>query len=164
MSHRHPLWEQRLHALIEKRFNARHAYGRNDCLLLMADAVKALTGKDLGRGHRGKYKSAASASRYLRSLGHETPESYLDSLFAEKPIGFAQRGDIVLVPGNSVPGQPESWALPAICYGDVALAIGASEEREGLHRIPRALWLKAYAVGEMHADIPKPRKRRKGAG
>jgi hypothetical protein len=36
--------------------------------------------------------------------------------------------------------------------GADALVIGFSEERAGLHRIPRGQWLKAYAVGEQFAD------------
>lgn len=148
---RHPLWEARLNALLAERSNAPYYYGSNDCLLFPAAAVKAVTGKDHGRGHRGKYKSAASASRYLRSLGHESPEGYLDGLFPEKPIGFAQRGDLVLAEDG----------IPAVCMGDYALSVGAEDSREGLVRVPRTQWVKAWAIGEQHADVP--RKRRKAA-
>jgi hypothetical protein len=46
----------------------------------------------------------------------------------------------VLVPG-------EGWNLPAICMGDFALFIATDGETEGLARVPRALWLKAWSVG-----------------
>lgn len=144
MSHRHPLWEQRLVGLIEKSRERPYAYGRHDCLLWPAAAVKAVTGKDHGRGHRGKYRSAASASRYLRSLGFDSPEQFLDSLFDEKPIGFAQRGDLVL----------GSDGIPGVCIGDVALSVG--DGSAGLVRVPRAQWVKAWAVGDHHSGEMAP--------
>ena len=134
---RHPQWEARLTALVaEKRF-APYAYGHHDCMLWPAAVAKAVTGKDHGRGHRGKYKSAASASRYLRSLGHDTPESYLDSLFDEKPVGFAQRGDLVLAADG----------IPAVCMGGFGLSVGQEGNTEGLVRVPRSDWVKAWRVG-----------------
>lgn len=135
MSARHPLWAQRLSAVLEKNARRPYAYGQWDCLLFPAAVVKAVTGKDYGRGHRGKYKSAASASRYLRSLGHDTPESYLDSLFPEKPVGFAQRGDLVLADDG----------VPAACMGAYALSVGEGEA--GMVRVPRSQWVKAWRVG-----------------
>lgn len=150
MSHRHPKWEQRLLAFVAANMSKPYRYGRNDCLLFPANAVKAVTGKDYGRGHRGKYRSAASASRYLRSLGHDSPESYLDALFEEKLPGFAQRGDLVLA-GDGIPG---------LCMGDFALSVAEGEA--GLVRVPRSEWVKAWAIGEHHSgECACPRKRRK---
>lgn len=155
MTHaRHPQWETRLLALIEKNRGRAYAYGRWDCLMMPAAVVKAVTGKDHGRGHRGQYRSPASASRYLRSLGFDSPAALLDSLFVAKPIGFAQRGDIVLC-------KTDSGDNPGVCMGGHALVVGQQGEAEGLVRVPRELWLKAWAVGEQHADVPKMRKRRK---
>jgi hypothetical protein len=146
---RHPQWEQRLHDYFVAVHDLPHAYGQHDCLLHAANTIRAVTGKDPARGHRRKYKSQASAVRYLERLGHDSPEAMLDSLLKQKPVGFAQRGDIVLVPGNAVPGMPEGWAIPATVFdGANALVIADGEERQGLHRIPRGQWLKAYAVGD----------------
>lgn len=147
--HRHPQWEARLNALVARDMARPYAYGRHDCLLWAAAAAKAVTGKDYGRGHRGKYASAAGAARYLRRLGHETPESYLDSLFPEKLPGFAQRGDLVLAPDG----------IPALCMGDHALSV--AEGNAGLARVPRGEWVKAWAVGEHHSGAAAaPRRRR----
>lgn len=149
---RRPDWEPRLIAAVEKYREQPYAYGRHDCLLWAANAVKAVTGKDFGRGHRGKYRSAASASRYLRqAFGADSPEALLDSLFETKPIGFVQRGDLVIA----------SDGIPAVCVGEFALSPGAEGNREGLVRVRRAEWKKAWAVGEQHADVPRRRKRRK---
>lgn len=138
---RHPNWEQRLSAFVSKSFERPHEYGGHDCLLFPAGAVKAVTGKDFGRGHRGKYRSPASAVRHLKSMGFTSPEALLDSLFEERPVSFAQRGDLVLVPGDG------GWDFPGVCYGDTALVIADIEGREGLFESPRHEWLKAWAVG-----------------
>jgi hypothetical protein len=135
---RRPDWEARLSALVEKRKSAPYTPSRHDCLLWPADAVKAVTGKDFGCGHRGKYKSTASGYRHLREkLGHDSPESLLDSLFDEKPIGFAGRGDLVLADDG----------IPAICMGAFALSVG--EGAVGLVRVPRETWIKAWTVGNV---------------
>lgn len=155
---RHAQWEERLHTLITANLDREHVYGRWDCLLgLAAETVQAVTGEDFARGHRGKYKSQASAVRYLKGLGFRSPAAMLDSLLEQKPIGFAGRGDLVLCPGSAL-GQP--WDIPGVCMGDFALVIGTDGEREGLHRIPRALWLKAWAVGDHHSTIQAPKRKR----
>lgn len=148
---RHPQWEPRLVDFIAANVARPYKYGQHDCLLFAANAVKAVTGKDHGRGHRGKYKNAASASRYLRGLGFGSPEELLDSLFDEKPVGFAQRGDLVLA-GDGI---------AAVCMGAFALSVGqdpsassgqapstsSGQARDGLVSIPRSDWVKAWRVG-----------------
>lgn len=132
---RHPKWDARLAECVSRCRRKPYTPSHHDCLLWPAEAVKAVTGKDHGRGHRGKYKSTATAYRYLQSLGFKSPEAYLDSLFETKPVGFAQRGDLVLV-------HTESGDNPGVCMGSFVLVAGETE----LLRAPRALWLKAWAV------------------
>jgi hypothetical protein len=140
---RHPQWEARLHALIEKSIARPYEWGRWDCLMLAAEAAKAITGKDHARGHRVKYKSQASAYRYLKQqFKAETPEALLDSLFDRKPVGFAGRGDIVM--GDD--------GIPMLCMGAFALSI--AEGTAGLVKVPRDQWRKAWAVGEHHSSWP----------
>ena len=112
-----PDWEQRLHDVIAANLARPHEYGRHDCLIFAGNVVKAITGKDFARGHRGKYDSHAKAYRHLKQMGFASPEALLDSLFDEKPIGFAGRGDIVLV-------HTESGDNPGIVIGDFALLVG----------------------------------------
>lgn len=152
MTGRHPQWEQRLGALIEGGASRPYVYGKWDCVMFPVDAAKAVTGKDHGRGHRGKYSTAAGAARYLKKLGFDSPEAALDSLFAEKPAGFAQRGDLVLC-------RTGSGDNPGVCMGAHALVVGVARspassgppgaEVAGLIRVPRDLWLKAWAVGDV---------------
>lgn len=141
---RHPLWEARLLEFVEANRDRPHEWGRWDCLLMTAAAVHAVTGKDHGRGHRGKYRSLASAYRHLHRLGFTSPETLLDSLFDEKPIGFAQRGDLVLC-------RTDSGNNPGVCMGDFALVVAQAGEREGLLPVHRAEWLKAWAIGDHHS-------------
>lgn len=131
-----PDWEPRLSAYLAKVASKPHSYGKHDCLLFTAGAVKAVTGKDLARGHRGKYKSAASSARYLCKLGFDTPAAMIDSLLPEKPVGFAMRGDIVA----------DEEGVPGVCIGGDAVFVGMEGEREGLFRAPRKAWRKAWAV------------------
>ena len=125
-------WEAALAAYLERVRDKPYAYGQHDCLLFVAGSIKALTGKDLARGHRGKYKSATGAKRYLKKLGFSSPEKMLDSLLPAKPVGFAQRGDIVLADNN-----------PGVCVGGEAVFAG----EDGLILKPRAEWSKAWGVG-----------------
>lgn len=143
-----PDWEERFHTVVAANLRRPHVYGEWDCLLWPAAAVKAVTGKDLARGHRRKYNSLATAYRHLQSLGFDSPEAFLGVKFDEKPVGYAGRGDIVLV---DVPAT-DGIRLPAVVIGDVALAIVADVAGyEGLARFPRSLWLKAWAVGDHHS-------------
>lgn len=158
MSCRLPDWESRLHAFLEGAFDRPHAYASHDCLVgLTAGVLEALTGEDHAAEHRGKYRSQAGAVRHLKRLGYASPEALLDDRLEAKPIAFAQRGDLVLVPGNLIEDMPPSWSIPAVCYGDYALVIAEAAvlggtPRQGLGRVPRRYWLKAYAVGDHHSD------------
>jgi hypothetical protein len=146
---RHPQWEARLHGLVSENLNRPYAWGEWDCLMLSADVAKAVTGKDHARGHRGKYKSHASAYSYLkRTFGVMSPEALLDKLFPQKNVGFAQRGDLVLCRVDKMGDELAPGDVPGVCLGAFALVAG----EDGLRRIPRGeRWLKAWAVGEHHS-------------
>lgn len=132
-------WDSRLSALVREQRKVPHKFGSWDCLLWPAAAVKATTGKDFGRGHRGKYKSLASAYVHLKKMGHESPEALLDSLFEQKPIGFAQKGDLVLC-------RADNGEQPGVCFGAFALVVGEEGTKQGLIRLSRDRWLKAWAI------------------
>jgi hypothetical protein len=54
-------WPERLRTLVAANVARQHAYGEWDCMLLAAATVEAMTGKDHGKKHRGKYRSPAAA-------------------------------------------------------------------------------------------------------
>jgi hypothetical protein len=129
-----PTWEPRLAAYLAEARTRPHAYGRFDCMLFCAGAVKAVTGMDLARGHRGKYSSAAGSLRHLKKRGFDSPEAMLDSLLPERALMKARRGDVIL----------DDEGIPGICIG--ADALMASEK--GWVRLPRKHWRKAWGVGD----------------
>jgi hypothetical protein len=134
-------WEARLAAYLEKARGQPHKYGKHDCILHAANAVRALTGRDLAKGHRGKYRGRVSARRYLEKLGHRSVEAMLDALLPEREVAFARRGDLVM----------DADGVPGVCLGGSAAFVGALNEdgrvTEGLVTQPRAAWVKAWAVG-----------------
>lgn len=95
-SRRLPDWPERLAAYIDARRRQPFAWGQQDCALFAADAVLAITGRDLARPWRGRYRSAAGAARILREQGglHGMADDALPRL---PHVGQAQRGDLLLV-------------------------------------------------------------------
>lgn len=86
-------WPERLIEFIESRRRMPFEWGRNDCALFAADAVEAMTGEDLAKKWRG-YKSERGALRRIKRAGGMRR---LAEGLPERPVGYAQRGDVVLV-------------------------------------------------------------------
>ena len=129
---RHNTWEQALADYIEgKRFEP-FEYGVNDCCTFISGAVIAMTGEDPMPEFRGQYNSLASSVRALRDIGEGDLESTLDAKFPVTPIGRAQRGDIAFFTDSA-----------GIIVGDFAWFVSD----DGLERVPRADWDKAWSMG-----------------
>lgn len=96
---RFPDWPQRLYAAIEQRRRLPHAWGSNDCALMAADLVRAMTGEDFGAPFRGRYSDADGARAILAALGHPDLASLADSFLPrlERP----RRGDVLLLPSRN---------------------------------------------------------------
>lgn len=129
-----PDWEQRLGAYLESVSDRPHAYGEHDCLLFCSGIVQAVTGVDLSRGRRGRYRDSIGAARHLRQLGFRSAAELIGSLLPERPVGFARRGDLVL-------GED---GIPGVCLGGTAAFVTEA----GLASSPRPEWAKAWSVGE----------------
>jgi len=82
-----------LHEVRRKPF----AFGRHDCTLFAADAVLAMTGRDLAAKWRGKYRSLSEGMALLRAAGHDSNTALAASLFDECPVAMAQPGDIAVI-------------------------------------------------------------------
>ena len=122
-------WEARLGAYIAEKRGEAFAWGQNDCCTFSAGAVQAITSEDPMPEFRGKYDTALGSVRILE--GKEL-EQVLDEKFSEVPISFAQRGDLVMHDG---------------CVGVVAGDYGWFVSEDGLERVKRPLWDKAWRVG-----------------
>lgn len=138
---RRPDWDGRLADYLAKAAKRTYEPGAHDCLLFPAGAIRAVTGRDLGKGHRGKYRTPAQAEAYLRKLNAGSPEELLDSLLPPRAPAFAMRGDIVLV-------EIDGKRHPGVCIGADALIIASPEDTgvDGLFRIGRQHWVRAWAV------------------
>lgn len=129
-------WEQRLAAYLAGCEGAAFIWGKMDCALFAAGAVLAMTDFDPAAAFRGRYRSVAGSVRALRVHGAGTLEATIDSMFPERPIGFARRGDLVLHDG-----------AVGVCVGDAAVFIGEEGGAPGLVRIARSGWTRAWSVG-----------------
>lgn len=129
-------WEQALSQYLAERETKPHKYGTHDCALFGAGAVMAMTGVDPAAEFRGKYQSAAGATKALIKYGAGTLEATMDAKFPLIPIGFARRGDLVFYEGNV-----------GVMWFGFALFAGQEGDFEGLVKIERAKLQKAWAVG-----------------
>jgi len=131
--HRLPDWQSRLAACLAERYQRPFAWGQQDCALLAADCVHAVTGADPAADLRG-YTTAREAVRVLHRHGG------LRGLAAARlgaPIApaFAQLGDVGVVRA----GKREAMA---VCGGGFWLAPG----RYGLVAYPLAEAVVAWGV------------------
>lgn len=133
---RHPEWEARLNAWLEQCADKPHAWGSHDCVLFAAGVSRAVTGFDPGQRHRGQYRSAAGSSRYLRSLGWDTPEAAFDAHYPRTECAMAQRGDLVLY-AESI----------GVCLGGIALFVGEEGGEPGLVRVAMNEVAAAWKLG-----------------
>lgn len=92
------------------------AWGVNDCCLFAADAVLALTGKDVAADVRGSYSDALGAARIIDARGGLSAIATAALGASVLPV-FAAVGDVVLL-------LNEGREMLAICNGTSAVAPG----------------------------------------
>lgn len=139
-----PDWERRLHDFIAEHRDRPFEWGQWDCALFATACAAAITGHDAGAAYRGSYDSRAGSAKALRELGQGTLLRTVNASFDVKPVGLAQRGDLVWCDGSL-----------GVCMGANALFVGEERlaektgalMREGLISIPRRAWTRAWAVG-----------------
>jgi len=138
-----PDWEERLSDYIRANMDRPFEYGQHDCILFSCGAVEAVTGQDPASEDRGAYADVEGAKETLKGWPGKTLLKAVDSVFERKPVGLAQRGDLVWFKGSV-----------GVCYGSIAMFVGEERiadvagvrMREGLISIPRGQWEKAWAV------------------
>lgn len=132
MIERLPNWEQALSDYILSKRDEPFVYGENDCCMFAAGAMIAITGIDPIPEFRGKYKSLASSIRMLKELGAGDLEKTIDGKLPEIAVGLAQRGDVAFYDGSlGVVMDGYAWFV----------------SDDGLERIPRSEWTKAWSIG-----------------
>lgn len=132
-----PNWEERLSAFLIANREREFLWGQWDCITMACSAVEAMTGHDPAAAYRGRYSSAAGAKAILRELGKGTLLRTINAEFVRKPVGYAQRGDLVWRDG-----------AVGVCLGSTALFVGEADEaiHRGFISAPRADFQKAWAV------------------
>jgi hypothetical protein len=95
-------WQTLLHEFLETRARQPFAWGANDCALFAADAVQAMTGKDLGAAFRGKYSTQAEAEAQMTATCGSADALALAAHLCQQAglpprshVNFAQRGDVI---------------------------------------------------------------------
>ena len=110
-------WPERLDALLRSRAAVPFEWGRNDCCTFVADAIEAMTGRDVMESVRG-YSTALQAQR----LAHERGglQAAVCGLLGD-PVSPAlvTVGDVLLL-------RHEDMELLALCNGACAIGPGPS--------------------------------------
>jgi hypothetical protein len=129
-----PDWDQALAAAINAAAETKFAFGQHDCCLFIADMVKAQTGFDFGAPFRGRYRSAAGATRALRTIGGGDMAHVVTAALGE-PVhpAFAGYGDVVEFPDG----------MFAIHDRTSALMLSVDE---GLIRVPLRAAVQAWSI------------------
>jgi hypothetical protein len=105
-------------------------WGKNDCALMAADGIEAITGVDIAADFRGKYGSEEEAFALIRELtGGETVEDAAAYCAAkaglrewELPL-CARRGDLVVLEdaGRIIAGLVHLNGREVVAVGDAGL-------------------------------------------
>lgn len=133
-------WENRLGAYLRGCRGVPFAWGSHDCTTFAAGAVLALTGADRMGEFRGRYSTPIGARRALRRYGRGTLAKTLTAKFRPIKVSLAQRGDLVLVDDG------QGGEALAVVLGAFAVGVGRQGQAEGLVRIERADWQRAWKV------------------
>ena len=133
-------WRARLAAEMDRQRRHPFRWGEHDCAIgFAAEIVRAITGADLARGYRGKYRTPAQAAEILAAAGAETLGDFVAGLLPEIHPAFAQVGDIGVIEAEGPIGQ-------AMCMFDASGLIVMTDEGHG--RRPRQDAIRAFRVGE----------------
>jgi hypothetical protein len=127
MNSRYQDWPERLAAFIEERRYVPFTWGTNDCCIFAADAMLAITGRDFADGMRN-YSTELGAARIIKEAGGMRE---LVKGLKQKPVGFANRGDLVLC-------DAENGETFGICFGD-GLWCGAARDGIGFRSMKEAI-------------------------
>ncbi len=143
-------WEGALLRFVEGCRSAPFSWGRFDCCLFAADALRAITGVDAFAPFRGRYRSGGGALRVMRRAGYDdllgAASAVLGGLGLNEvaPLS-ARRGDIVaiaLADGNAGAREGFSHALGVAMAGDCLVPM----HRAGLARRPLTHVARAWHV------------------
>lgn len=133
-------WRARLAAEMDRQRREPFKWGSHDCALGFASGiVEAITGADLARGFRGKYRTPQEAAKILSEHDAATLGDLVSQFLPEVHPAFARVGDIGVIEADGPVGQ-------AMCMFDASGLVVMTDEGHG--RRPRGDALRAFKVGE----------------
>lgn len=91
-----PHWDVRLTQWASSRIGRPFVWGEMDCTLLAIEALDALCGTSLADGWRGRYGTAEEALAIQLREDIDLRRGLLRQGCTPVPVGFRQRGDIIL--------------------------------------------------------------------
>lgn len=98
---RRPDWRSRLFDYVNKVRREPFQEGSLDCALFVAGAVEALTGIDLAKNLRGRYRTLSVGLRQIQKSGYIDHVDIVRANFSEIPVAEASLGDIAVVEGEN---------------------------------------------------------------
>ncbi|RNF35385.1 DUF6950 family protein [Paracoccus methylarcula] len=132
-------WRGRFAAEMDRQRRVGFAWGKQDCALgLVCGAVQAITGADLARGYRGKYRSPRAALKLLGDSGADNLGDFAALHLPEIHPSQARVGDLGILAAEGPIGE-------AFCIVDASGVIVMTEQGHG--RLPRADMTRAFKVG-----------------
>lgn len=132
-------WRARFAAEMDRQRQIPFRWGVHDCFLgMVSESVRAITGVDLARGFRGRYRSERKAAAVLAEDGHSSLGDLVAALLPEQPPAFARIGDVGTVAAPGGIGE-------ALCIVDASGLIVMTDEGHG--RRPREDMQRAFKVG-----------------
>ena len=114
-------WEKALQEIVEVSKDREFKYGSLDCVLFVADVVKATTGIDYSKEYRGRYKTDKGALRIVKKGGGLKTLVTATLGIESSKVEYAKRGDPMLIKGKD-----EDFL--AVCLGEQSILV----QREGL--------------------------------
>jgi hypothetical protein len=108
--------------------------GRHDCALFAAGWVKLMTGQDLARGRRSRYRSLRGGQKLMEEAGFRDHVDLAAAHLPEIAPAFAQIGDLAVLEDDA--------------FGIVAGEMIYCLKPQGLGLVPRGEMRRAFAVRE----------------
>jgi hypothetical protein len=151
-------WQTRhFHAFLLDRADKPFQWGVNDCALLVADAIEAITGTDIAADFRGKYTTQLGALRTISKVTGGTTVADAVAYCANKhglvehtyPL-MAKCGDLVVIDnaGTLIAGVVHLNGIHAVSVSETGLVRLPIADLTGKSNIVRA-----WSLG----DSPAPR-------
>jgi hypothetical protein len=114
----------------------------NSCGSFACGAIREMTGYDFEL--KGDIKGPKDALRVFKKAGFSSMDEYIETMFVEKPLIYANRGDLVWVKTPEFAGLGMSHAA-GIAMPPFAYVLG----KEGIGYVPLLNCVRCFAVGSL---------------